>query len=56
MVDHICEILESIIPDVRWDDESVWALEQAVALLKKYRETYGELSCEPPERSDADDQ
>lgn len=34
-VEWICDQLESIIPDVEWDDESVEALIKAIKLLKE---------------------
>lgn len=33
-IEWICEQLENIIPDVRWDDNSVLALKKAIELLR----------------------
>ena len=49
MIDQMCETLEYIIPDIRWDDEGVCAIRQAVQLLKEYKKRYGELHIETGE-------
>lgn len=36
MYEELCEVLLSIIPDIRWDDESVKAIYQAVAILRTF--------------------
>lgn len=35
MYENLCERLLSIIPDIRWDRDSVEAIKQAVSILEK---------------------
>lgn len=35
MYEKLCEKLLSIIPDIRWDSDSVDAIKQAVSILKR---------------------
>lgn len=37
-VEWVCDQLESVIPNVEWDDEGVDALRKAIIMIKKYGE------------------